>query len=234
MIFMSLGRFSIFFWFSCLLVIHEFGHALIARYFDFHIKAITIYPFGGMTEFIEHENRSMLEEFLVLVSGPIFQQLGFLLFCQMGYQEDIFVMHYSLLCFNLLPMVPLDGSKLCNLCFERFVSFRGAKYVTSYISLGVCFLFAVLSIYSRFTIGMILSIYLIFQWIRDYRWIEKVVTKFLLERYLYSYHFKKQRIIFGMNPKKMYRGCSHLFYDGKTYHTEREILRKKFDLSRIL
>lgn len=37
--------------FTSLIIIHEFGHVITATIYKYRIKKITIYPYGGITEF---------------------------------------------------------------------------------------------------------------------------------------------------------------------------------------
>ena len=60
----------------------------------------------------------------------------------------------------------------------------------------------------------------------------KRFQKFLLERYMYDLPFKKSKTIKSLNLNKMQRDYRHIFYNGKIYVTEREILKKKFDFTR--
>ena len=57
-----------------------------------------------------------------------------------------------------------------------------------------------------------------------------IFNKFLLERYTYSFNIKKIKYINGLNLKKMHRNYRHVFITKNNCYTEREIIRKKFDL----
>ena len=70
---------------------------------------------------------------------------------------------------------------------------------------------------------------LIHKVITEYQKRYMLFSKFLLERTLYSYFFKRRKIVYGENLKKMMRDVSHLFYKNGTYYTEKEILKKMFD-----
>lgn len=230
---MMLGRFSFFFWFTLLLLVHEFGHTFVAYLYRWKITSITIYPFGGMTRFSEQLNRPIVEEFLILIAGPIAQQLGYFLFSFLG-APSIALIHYALLCFNLLPIVPLDGSKLVEIILQLFVPYRSSKYGVFFVSFVMGSILWYVSLFFHNLLGIVLCSYLTVQIVTYFRNIDRTTLKFLLERYLYSYHFRKKQVINGGDIRKMYRERSHIFYIDQTYYTEREILRKTFDLSRSL
>ena len=57
----------------------------------------------------------------------------------------------------------------------------------------------------------------------------KIITiVFLMERYLYSFSFKKRKKV--KNIGSMFRDYKHLFYIDNKYQTENEILQKRFDI----
>ena len=97
------GHLKAFITIMTILLFHELGHILMALILKWKIKRIIILPLGCMTEFNEKLNKPILEELLILISGPIFQLILYI-FYKTPY-------HYPLLFLNLLPIYPLDGSK---------------------------------------------------------------------------------------------------------------------------
>ena len=52
-------------------------------------------------------------------------------------------------------------------------------------------------------------------------------NRFLLERYLYNYDYRKRKTITKLT--KMKKQTKHLFKIGKNYYIEKEIIKKLFD-----
>lgn len=216
-----------------LIIIHEFGHLLVAKLFKWKIDKIKIYIFGGCVKFNESLNKPIYEEFLILIAGPLFQMLGFL-FLTFLYNEglifykDYLVIksyNYTLLSFNLLPIYPLDGGKIFNLLCNYFFNYKlGNKFVIiiSYI------LSIIILIFNKNYNLFLMIILLIIEITRYLKNQNFIYNRFLLERYLNKYNFKKYKIINNYN--KMYRDKRHIIKED-SYMTEKEYLKKYFQKS---
>ena len=62
-----------------IIIVHEAGHLLSSKIFKWKLDKIVIYPFGGCVKFNEDINRPILEEIIIIVSGPLFQMILFFL-----------------------------------------------------------------------------------------------------------------------------------------------------------
>ncbi len=110
--------------FVCILL-HELGHAIVARSRGMRIRGITLFLFGGVAD-IGEEPPSALTEFMVAVAGPIVSlnlAVGLWLVATVGYHLGwpislVVVLGYLaainaiVLVFNLIPAFPLDGGRV--------------------------------------------------------------------------------------------------------------------------
>ncbi len=110
--------------FACI-VLHELGHAAVARARGMRIRGITLFLFGGVAE-IEDEPPSAMAEFLMAVAGPAVSAVlaGALgLSARLGYRAgwpppvvvvlgDLAAANAFVLAFNLVPAFPLDGGRV--------------------------------------------------------------------------------------------------------------------------
>ena len=62
-----------------LIIVHEFGHLLMAKHYKWNTDKIYIYPLGGITKFDVIINKPLKEELLIMLMGPIFQVVYFYL-----------------------------------------------------------------------------------------------------------------------------------------------------------
>ncbi len=221
------GHFKGFVWFSLIITVHELGHILMGILFRWKIEKVLILPFGGITIFHEDLNRPIKEEFLIVIMGPIFQ-IVFTLIVYYFFRVDDFV-YYSLIIlgFNLLPIFPLDGSKILSLLFNKVVSFK-----CSHLWMILISILSVLILIMEANFSLILfliCLFLIMRVIKEIKEHESLFNRFLLERYLKRYHFKKRMKISSMDMRVMRRDYGHLFFDGKKYISEGDRLSKRFD-----
>lgn len=222
------GYFKDFIWISILIIIHELGHVTGAILCRFQIDRVVILPFGGMTILNDRVNRPISQELLILVLGPIYQQLFFLILCKLHLMHATFSLyHYVLLFFNLLPIVPLDGSKLIELLLERFFPYKKAKYICFFFSIFTFFFYLFYTVRIKNLFLGLISLFLIQQQIRYWNQIPYVFSKFIYERYLYTWNFKRHHKIKGERLAQMKRDCIHIF-EHNGWHTEKEIINKQF------
>ena len=223
-----------------ILFIHEMGHLGWAFYFKFKISKIIIYPFGVMIKFNDLINRDINEEFLV-ATGGIMAQLIMLfingvLFKFSIISADLWQMIYNynitLIIFNLIPIYPLDGSKILNLTFEKWLSFKMCYIIKMLLSLMgiICMIVFCLIIHFNLSYMMIIMV-LVSEWFTLYKEYNYTINKFFLERFLYKLPFSKTYIINGDKMNKMRKGYKHLFLINGIYYTERDMLHKRFDLN---
>lgn len=223
------GQFKIFSLFVLIILFHELGHILSGLYFNWNIEKVLLLPFGGITIFNNNINHSLKEEFIICLCGPLFQITFYLLVKNYLEISDI---HYNLLIFNLLPIVPLDGSKLLSVILNKFFSFKTSLYLTDFISIITIFLLIYLLITNKNLLLYLVIIFLVFKVISEIKNVRYVFNRFLLERYYNPVKYKKTKLIKGYNLTQMFLEYNHLFYINKKYHTEREIIKKRFDLQR--
>lgn len=224
--FIMIGKFKFIIYFMLLILIHELGHILISLLFKWKIDKIIILPFGGLTKYNEMINRPLIEEFLVSISGIIFQIIFYkLIYKYIDYKYFTFI-NYFIIIFNLIPIYPLDGSKILNVLFNKITSFKNSILLTVIISY-MCIIILSLLLFNTNKILFMIFIFLFIEVNKYYKEKDLIFNKFLLERYLNDLKFKKEKII--KNVDKMKKDYRHLFYIDNKYMTESTFLKKMFD-----
>lgn len=172
-------------------------------------------------------NISPLKEFLVLISGPITQNIAYILLINIfkSDKELILIYHISLLVFNLLPIYPLDGGKLLNLLFNRMLPYKHSLKLTIKISYILVLIIFLIQTNIKLNI-IIMSLFLLIVIHKEELKIEYTYNKFLLERSLYNFNFKKKKIIKSIN--NFYRNRLHIIKECDKYYLEKNFLEKKY------
>jgi Zn-dependent protease len=121
------------------ILVHEFGHALVAKAFDWR-PAVLLYSFGGLA-FHDPHPESPGKRILVLLCGPFAQFVlaGFVMLYVLaaGWPEQErleLVIWYALLInvgwavMNLLPVFPLDGGQIARTLFSMISPWNGPRW----------------------------------------------------------------------------------------------------------
>jgi stage IV sporulation protein FB len=198
----------------------------MASFLGIKTDKIYIYPLGGISKFDMPLNINPKEELLVLITGPLFQVLAYfiLILILPKNKELIEIYHYSILIFNLLPIYPLDGGKLLNLFISSFIPYKLSLKLVIFISYLIT-LILVINLHLNINI-LVMIIFLLILITKEKLKINYIYNKFILERYLNNYKFKKTKIITNLN--NFYRNNNHLIKENATYYTEKEFLEKNF------
>ena len=125
--FLLTGQFLNLIVFTSLIIIHELGHYLACLLTKVNVKKIIIYPYGGLTKIEDKIDLYLKKELLISTSGIMIQVVYFLLITLLyknniirEYTYNIFKnYHYAMLIFNLIPIYPLDGSKILNILINK-------------------------------------------------------------------------------------------------------------------
>lgn len=153
-------------------VLHEFGHSLVAIKFGGKVESITLLPIGGMANMSKMPEKPR-EEFLVSAAGPAVNiVIAILLWLYLHFFhpvamddmsfEAITVQNFPLMLlsanlfiviFNLIPAFPMDGGRL----FRSALSMKMSRLKATRIARDIGQVFAVLFIIA----GLFLNPFLI-------------------------------------------------------------------------
>ena len=203
----------------------------MALIFKYKIKKINIYPFGGYTVFEYDINTPFITEFMVFLGGILFQMVFFIitkhLIDNTSYTYEL-IKNYnlSILIFNMLPIIPLDGSKILNILFNKIFPFKKSHLLTIYISYISVLVLLILSIKN---LNLLLMIFLLLTLIiKEHKRHQLIFNIFLIERYIKDVNFKKINFIRKLEVKYIKKYAKNIFIKNNRYVDEKEVLSSKF------
>lgn len=145
------------------LILHELAHAGLARLRGFTVKKLVLLPFGAMMS--TEENFDRASSVMVGLAGPVCNLVLALITVGVwwivpsvyAYTEHFFYANLSLGLFNLLPIYPLDGSRVVlGFCKNKLKAIKGLQIAGVVVSIAFLGLFIASFFFGlNFTYGII-------------------------------------------------------------------------------
>jgi Zn-dependent protease len=160
-------------------VLHELGHALMARWFRITTRDITLYPIGGVAR-LERLTTRPTEELLIAVAGPLVNVIiaaiiVFAVVCganatghlvtlstflpssqptASSFVNTLLFANLGLVVFNMLPAFPMDGGRVLRAFLAFVLDYVRATEVAFYVGVLMACLFALVSLLTMVQTGL--------------------------------------------------------------------------------
>lgn len=114
-----------------LVILHEIVHTLAARGYGVKVKSIELYPYGGTAVLEDTFEGKRREESVIAFAGPAFNLSIFFLLQYLRWEGlihgewvlELLKINFWLVCFNLIPVLPLDGGRIARAFLSRIFGF---------------------------------------------------------------------------------------------------------------
>lgn len=222
------------------IIIHEVGHIILSLYFKWKIKRVDITICGGFITYDDVIDKPFKEEIIIALSGFLFQFI-LCVFCKLLFSLNVIDIklfslinryNISIFLFNVLPIYPLDGSKLFLVIYSALMPYKTALKlinITSFVTLFIIILYFIFfNIKFEYNYIMIMS-FILFKIINLIKDTPYLFNRLLFERYLYGTNLKKYKYINNNDITLFRRRKKHYFLIGKHYYDEKFVLSKRFD-----
>lgn len=164
-------------------LLHELGHALVARKLDVHVAGIELSFFGGAAKMVQLP-RTANHEVLIAAAGPAVSIVlgvlglgvgaltGVTLFSWLGWVNLV------LAAFNLIPALPMDGGRILRALLTRRMDFVRATDVAVTVARVVAIGFVIVGLTGPFQLLVLAP----FLWFMGSQ--ERLLARMMADRYV--------------------------------------------------
>lgn len=235
------GYFNQYFIFAITILIHELGHLVMAFFFKWELEELKFFAFGGVMKFKGELNKSNIQDFIISSGGILMNSVilvGLILLQnqemsaigQKVYSDWVWAQTFVII-FNLIPLPPLDGSRLLMDLLAFFIPYKvvlkRVKYF-NWILIGIIVFFTFS--YDIRQLYLMVS-FLGYSTIRFNYQIFYLFQRFLLQKKMYR-NVDLPRKITNLQEdnweNQIYRGYLNLFEINHRLHDELTWLKLKF------
>ena len=152
-------------------LLHEFGHSLVAMRYGYEIESITLWLLGGLASFAEFPE-DWKHEFWIAIAGPLVSVAvgvacyGVVLVGGGGSNAVLFVFGYLALLnvvlavFNMLPAFPMDGGRVLRALLARNQPHAQATQRAAAVGKVFAFLMGVIGLFTFQLLLIVLAFFI--------------------------------------------------------------------------
>ena len=124
------------------IIIHECGHLIMASFLKWEVEEFRMSAIGGFLTFKNDLSKPAAQSFLVAISGIIFNLIFGSILLALNGPPSLIYTQFAIAIFNLLPIAPLDGSKLMQSLLRGIFDYKTVLGITKAANIIFLFIFA--------------------------------------------------------------------------------------------
>lgn len=156
-LYIYIGDAIIFFSYISAIILHELGHSVVAKILGYKLKSICLQPYGAQLNLNEKVINSN-DDIKIAIAGPITNLMLLVIVVSCWwlwpdtYSYTLYFAYANMITcmFNLLPLVPLDGSRILLAISDKWNKRRKLIKILNAVNVICSMLFVVLFIVSFF------------------------------------------------------------------------------------
>ena len=233
------GLFRDVLYFFIIIIIHECGHIITSYIYKWKIEKVEFSICGGYITYDEIIDKPFKEELFIAISGFMFQIILFLVInilfrLNIIDSKTLYIVNkynISIFIFNMIPIYPLDGSKVLYVFLNKYIPYKKSLKYINYISIAILFMLLIFYLMTgriEFSYLMLFT-FILSKIIKYGKDIPFLFNKLLFERYIYKINTTEYNYINGNKLHLFKRQKINLFKINNHYIKENVILSKKFD-----
>ena len=218
-----------------IVLFHELGHIFIIKLLGYKIIRVDIYPSGGVTQIDKKINTKISHDLLIASFGVLFQIVLYFVFYLLvsnslirnSTYELFLTYNTTILLFNLLPIIPLDGYQFLRCIWEILFPYKKAFQISFVVSVISVLFF--ITYHHLFSLNNYLIItFLIYKIVYECKNFKYQNMRFQLERYLHDFSYRTIKNERTVDLSLLKKDTYHYFKKDHTYISEKKALKKKY------
>lgn len=235
------GYFNQYFIFAISILLHECGHLMMAFFFKWELDELKFFAFGGEMRFVGELNKPNREDLLISLAGVLMNGLLLVIFfvisqfevneMQLKYVHSFIWAQLFIISFNLIPLPPLDGSRIVATILSSFLPYRVALKLICYFNVLFISVITIFTFLYDFRQFYVIVSFLLYSTMKFNRQVKYLFQRFLIHKKLYRNVDlpRKNTVIFDdCWENKIYKGYLNFFQINDRLHDELTWLQLKF------
>lgn len=171
LLFVLLNNIDTYIIFLIFIIIHEMSHLTVAILIGAVPKKISVNPFGVSLELYSYEKIDFWGRIFFFSIGPFTNFIIAIISFFLKFNDLIIYTNLAILCFNVLPILPLDGGKILKEILNKFIgNNRSIEYTLLVSKIFLCiftYLYSIFIILIKNVYILLLILYLWYLYLQE-------------------------------------------------------------------